>query len=89
MPEAGAWRGATARSRVALSCAVMNERSSVTELADILRREVERYPEGRKLPSSRALVERHQVSPVTVSRAIAVLVAEGLVVSRRGLVLVT
>ncbi|GAA2840891.1 PLP-dependent aminotransferase family protein [Kitasatospora sp. CM 4170] len=62
----------------------MNERSSVTELADILRREVERYPEGRKLPSSRALVERHQVSPVTVSRAIAVLAAEGLVVSRPG-----
>ncbi|MFF2613464.1 PLP-dependent aminotransferase family protein [Kitasatospora sp. NPDC058046] len=62
----------------------MNERSSVTELADILRREVERYPEGRKLPASRALVERHQVSPVTVSRAIAVLVAEGLVVSRPG-----
>ncbi|MFJ9458337.1 PLP-dependent aminotransferase family protein [Kitasatospora sp. NPDC101447] len=62
----------------------MNERSSVAELADILRREVERYPEGRKLPASRALTERHQVSPVTVSRAIAVLVAEGLVVSRPG-----
>lgn len=45
---------------------------------------MERYPEGRKLPSSRALVERHQVSPVTVSRAIAVLAAEGLVVSRPG-----
>ncbi|MGW6915964.1 aminotransferase-like domain-containing protein [Kitasatospora sp. NPDC054939] len=62
----------------------MNERSSVTELADSLRHEVERYPEGRKLPSSRALMERHQVSPVTVSRAIAVLAAEGLVVSRPG-----
>ncbi|MBD0672941.1 PLP-dependent aminotransferase family protein [Streptomyces sp. CBMA156] len=62
----------------------MNERSSVAELADILRRDVERYPEGRKLPASRALTERHQVSPVTVSRAIAVLVAEGLVVSRPG-----
>ncbi|MGW4897609.1 aminotransferase-like domain-containing protein [Kitasatospora sp. NPDC004240] len=62
----------------------MNERSSVTDLADSLRREVERYPEGRKLPSSRALMERHQVSPVTVSRAIAVLAAEGLVVSRPG-----
>ncbi|MFI6153289.1 PLP-dependent aminotransferase family protein [Kitasatospora sp. NPDC051170] len=62
----------------------MNERSSVADLAESLRREVERYPEGRKLPSSRALVERHQVSPVTVSRAMAVLVAEGLVVSRPG-----
>lgn len=56
----------------------------MTELADSLRREVERYPEGRKLPSSRALMERHQVSPGTVSRAIAVLAAEGLVVSRPG-----
>ncbi|MFE7563878.1 PLP-dependent aminotransferase family protein [Kitasatospora sp. NPDC057500] len=62
----------------------MNERSSVAELADSLRHEVQRYPEGRKLPSSRALMERHQVSPGTVSRAIAVLVAEGLVVSRPG-----
>ncbi|MFJ2866395.1 PLP-dependent aminotransferase family protein [Kitasatospora sp. NPDC087314] len=62
----------------------MNERSSGAELADRLRPEVERYPEGRKLPSSRALVERHQVSPVTVSRAIALLAAEGLVVSRPG-----
>lgn len=77
-------RGAIAAGRVALSCAVMNERSSVGDLAGILRSEVERYPEGRKLPSSRALVERHQVSPVTVSRAIAVLAAEGLVVSRPG-----
>ncbi|MFD5081225.1 PLP-dependent aminotransferase family protein [Kitasatospora sp. NPDC058406] len=62
----------------------MNERSSVVELADRLRREVERYPEGRKLPSSRVLTERHQVSPGTVSRAVAVLAAEGLVVSRPG-----
>ncbi|MER5865980.1 PLP-dependent aminotransferase family protein [Kitasatospora sp. NPDC002040] len=62
----------------------MTERSSVGELAAILRAEVNRYSEGEKLPSSRALIERHQVSPVTVSRAIAALVAEGLVVSRPG-----
>ncbi|MFD0258023.1 PLP-dependent aminotransferase family protein [Kitasatospora indigofera] len=62
----------------------MNEPSSVHELADSLRRDLDRYSEGEKLPSSRALVERHQVSPVTVSRAIAVLVAEGLVVARPG-----
>ncbi|MFC9325250.1 PLP-dependent aminotransferase family protein [Kitasatospora sp. NPDC057015] len=62
----------------------MNEPSSVTELADSLRRDLDRYSEGEKLPSSRALVERHQVSPVTVSRAIALLVTEGLVVSRPG-----
>ncbi|GAA1233407.1 PLP-dependent aminotransferase family protein [Kitasatospora nipponensis] len=62
----------------------MHERSSVGELAARIRADLERYSIGEKLPSSRALMERHQVSPVTVSRAIAVLVAEGVVVSRPG-----
>ncbi|MFC6595064.1 PLP-dependent aminotransferase family protein [Kitasatospora paranensis] len=62
----------------------MHERSSGADLAAILRKEVERYPVGTRLPSSRALMERHQVSPVTVSRAIALLAADGLVVSRPG-----
>ncbi|QIQ05680.1 PLP-dependent aminotransferase family protein [Streptomyces liangshanensis] len=62
----------------------MHERSSVRELADILREELNRYPPGGKLPSSRALVEHHHVSPVTVSRALARLAAEGLVVTRPG-----
>ncbi|MEU9122792.1 PLP-dependent aminotransferase family protein [Streptomyces sp. NPDC048506] len=62
----------------------MQERSSVAELAAILRSELNRYSAGEKLPSSRALVERHRVSPVTVSRALAELVAEGLVVTRPG-----
>ncbi|MFH9422158.1 PLP-dependent aminotransferase family protein [Streptomyces sp. NPDC017529] len=62
----------------------MHERSSVTELAGILRDDLNRYSPGEKLPSSRALVERHRVSPVTVSRALAELVAEGLVVTRPG-----
>jgi DNA-binding transcriptional MocR family regulator len=62
----------------------MTERSSVAELAAILRSELNRYSPHEKLPSSRSLMERHQVSPVTVSRAIAALVAEGLVVSRPG-----
>lgn len=56
----------------------------MAQLAAILRNELNRYPEGEKLPSSRALVARHQVSPVTVSRAIATLAAEGLVTSRPG-----
>ncbi|CAL9376234.1 HTH-type transcriptional regulator NorG [Streptomyces sp. enrichment culture] len=43
-----------------------------------------RYSPGEKLPSSRALVERFRVSPVTVSRALAQLAAEGLVVTRPG-----
>ncbi|MER5885827.1 PLP-dependent aminotransferase family protein [Streptomyces sp. NPDC001941] len=62
----------------------MQERSSVAELADSLRRELDRYSPGGKLPSSRALVERYRVSPVTVSRALARLAAEGLVVTRPG-----
>ncbi|WP_210574948.1 PLP-dependent aminotransferase family protein [Streptomyces sp. GESEQ-4] len=62
----------------------MQERSSVGELANRLRRELDRYSPGGKLPSSRALVERYRVSPVTVSRALAQLAAEGLVVTRPG-----
>ncbi|WP_405610784.1 PLP-dependent aminotransferase family protein [Streptomyces sp. NBC_00076] len=62
----------------------MQERSSVVELAEQLRRELDRYSPGGKLPSSRALVERFRVSPVTVSRALAQLAAEGLVVTRPG-----
>ncbi|MET8679731.1 PLP-dependent aminotransferase family protein [Streptomyces sp. NPDC004647] len=62
----------------------MQERSSVAELADLLRKEVDRYSSGEKLPSSRALVDRYRVSPVTVTRALAVLAAEGLVVTRPG-----
>ncbi len=53
-------------------------------LADSLRQELNRYSPGGKLPSSRALVERYRVSPVTVSRALARLAAEGLVVTRPG-----
>ncbi|MEU3603171.1 PLP-dependent aminotransferase family protein [Streptomyces sp. NPDC006798] len=62
----------------------MNERSSVDDLAAKLRDELSRYSPGGKLPSSRALVERYRVSPVTVTRALAQLAAEGLVVTRPG-----
>ncbi|MEU3655005.1 PLP-dependent aminotransferase family protein [Streptomyces sp. NPDC032161] len=62
----------------------MHDPSSVAQLADFLRSELDRYPPDGKLPSSRALVERFRVSPVTVSRAIARLAAEGLVVTRPG-----
>ncbi|MCT4356716.1 PLP-dependent aminotransferase family protein [Streptomyces sp. Je 1-79] len=62
----------------------MHERSSVGELANSLRAELNRYSPGEKLPSSRALVERYHVSPVTVTRALARLAAEGLVVTRPG-----
>ncbi|GAB3105657.1 PLP-dependent aminotransferase family protein [Streptomyces calidiresistens] len=49
-----------------------------------LREELNRYSEGEKLPSSRELVARYGVGPVTVSRAISSLAAEGLVVPRPG-----
>ncbi|RSS01506.1 PLP-dependent aminotransferase family protein [Streptomyces sp. WAC04189] len=62
----------------------MHERSSVADLANQLRSELDRYSPGGKLPSSRALVDRFRVSPVTVSRALAQLAAEGLVVTRPG-----
>ncbi|MEU6221414.1 PLP-dependent aminotransferase family protein [Streptomyces sp. NPDC047022] len=62
----------------------MQERSSVGELAERLRSELNRYSPGEKLPSSRTLVERFRVSPVTVSRALGQLAAEGLVVTRPG-----
>jgi DNA-binding transcriptional MocR family regulator len=62
----------------------MYERSSVAELAGVLRQEMNRYSPGEQLPSSRRLVETHRVSPVTVSRALARLAAEGLVVTRPG-----
>ncbi|RYJ20795.1 aspartate aminotransferase [Streptomyces sp. L-9-10] len=56
----------------------------MAELANSLKRELNRYSPGGKLPSSRALVDRYRVSPVTVSRALARLAAEGLVVTRPG-----
>ncbi|MFI1813646.1 PLP-dependent aminotransferase family protein [Streptomyces sp. NPDC020422] len=81
---AGALVTAIVLDWVALSCALMSERSSVTELAKSLKAELNRYSIGEKLPSSRALVERYHVSPVTVTRALAQLAAEGLVVTRPG-----
>ncbi|MEV6794119.1 PLP-dependent aminotransferase family protein [Streptomyces sp. NPDC051320] len=62
----------------------MNQRSSVDDLVKSLKAELDRYPVGGKLPSSRAMVESHRVSPVTVARALAQLAAEGLVVTRPG-----
>ncbi|TMR06766.1 PLP-dependent aminotransferase family protein [Actinomadura soli] len=62
----------------------MRHDSSVAALADSLRADVHRMSAGERLPSSRSLVERHRVSPVTVSRALALLAAEGLVVTRPG-----
>jgi DNA-binding transcriptional MocR family regulator len=62
----------------------MKNSSSSQALAATLRQELDRYSVGEKLPSSRALVDRFGVSPVTVSQALALLAADGLVVTRPG-----
>ncbi len=53
-------------------------------LVEVLRRHIAGSRPGEILPSTRLLVARHRVSPVTVSRALAQLTAEGLVVTRPG-----
>lgn len=50
----------------------------------MLRRQIATLRPGDALPSSRVIVEQHHVSPVTVSRALAQLAAEGLVIIRPG-----
>jgi len=62
----------------------MNNDSSIATLTTRLRDEVRGLATGDRLPSSRTLVERYKVSPVTVSRALGALTAEGLVVTRPG-----
>src|SRR4051794_6665497 len=62
----------------------MEDDSSIATLAAELRGAVTGLRPGDRLPSSRALMARHQVSPVTVTRAIGLLSAEGLVVTRPG-----
>ena len=62
----------------------MNQDSSTEQLASWLRREVGRLAPGERLPSTRKLTASHQVSPVTVSRALALLAGEGVVVTQPG-----
>lgn len=62
----------------------MNEDSSIASLASVIRDEVRGLRPGDRLPSSRLLMTRHKVSPLTVTRALARLTAEGLVVTRPG-----
>ncbi|WP_248960341.1 aminotransferase-like domain-containing protein [Sphaerisporangium perillae] len=62
----------------------MNDDSSIVRVATSLRAEAARLRPGDRLPSSRELVRRYGVSPVTVSRALAALTAEGKVITRPG-----
>lgn len=69
---------------IALLCSLMDNDSSIAQIAAILRDEVTRLRPGDRLPSSREIMRRHNVGPVTVSRAIGRLAAEGRVVTRPG-----
>jgi len=62
----------------------MFDNSTTAGLAASLRALIDRLSPGDRLPSSRELVQQHRVSPVTVSRAIALLATEGTVVTRPG-----
>jgi DNA-binding transcriptional MocR family regulator len=69
---------------IALSLALIMKDSSIAVVVDVLKEKVAALQPGDALPSSRAIVEQHHVSPVTVSRALAQLAAEGLVTIRPG-----
>lgn len=62
----------------------MTTRSAVHRVADALRVLVQESEPDTRLPSSRHLVAQHGASPVTVQRALDLLVREGLVYTRPG-----
>jgi DNA-binding transcriptional MocR family regulator len=62
----------------------MLEGTSTEAVVATLRRCAGRLAPGERLPSTRELSARHRVSPVTVSRALAALRAEGVLVTRPG-----
>ncbi|MEV8535519.1 PLP-dependent aminotransferase family protein [Streptomyces sp. NPDC051211] len=62
----------------------MSDSSTSVELAARLRELLARLSPGDRLPSSRELIQQYRVGPATVARAIAVLAAEGAVVTRPG-----
>jgi DNA-binding transcriptional MocR family regulator len=62
----------------------MNDDSSLAVVVGRLRAEAAACGPGGRLPASRLLVKRWGISPVTLSRAVTVLTAEGVVVSRPG-----
>lgn len=61
---------------------MVNDSSS--RIVEELRSWVAAAAPGAQLPSTRSLVARHEVSPVTVQKALRILVAQGVVESRPG-----
>lgn len=68
---------------IALLCADMNN-DSTARLVAVLRGWIAGARPGAQLPPTRELVAQHQVSPVTVQKALRALAAQGLVESRPG-----
>jgi len=62
----------------------MSNSSSTDRLATTLRQLAAALAPGDRMPSTRALVTEHAISPVTVARAIAQLTADGNVVTEAG-----
>ncbi|MDQ3905731.1 MAG: winged helix-turn-helix domain-containing protein, partial [Actinomycetota bacterium] len=62
----------------------MSNDSSIDRVAAALREAAGNMHPGERLPSTRELTARYGVSPVTLSRAMAVLAAEGVLVTRPG-----
>jgi DNA-binding transcriptional MocR family regulator len=58
--------------------------SSIDRVGSALRESVQAMCPGERLPSTRVLTARYGVSPVTLSRALAALAAEGMLVTRPG-----
>lgn len=62
----------------------MNNSTSTALVVERLRDEIARGQPGERLTSTRRLIESHHVSPVTVAKALALLAAEGAIVTRPG-----
>ena len=83
IPGPGTYDIADARLQVALLWGLMSDDSSSRIVAS-LRRWIASAPPGAQLPSTRSLVVEHSASPVTVQKALRVLVSQGVVESRPG-----
>lgn len=69
---------------IPLSLSLINHDSSTDKLKGWLRAEAARLGPDQRLPSTRRIIQAHQVSPLTVSRAIAELARDGILVARPG-----
>jgi DNA-binding transcriptional MocR family regulator len=69
---------------IALSCCLISQDSSISRTIQALRRDAATRHFGDPMPSSRAIGSELGVGPVTVQRAVAQLVAEGILTTRPG-----